>query len=70
MATNGTKPKVRVAIVGGGIGGLACALSLAGRKGKERESNVEVTVYEAAPCVHAHASRLTRAANSRRSAPE
>lgn len=43
--------KVRVAIVGGGIGGLACALSLCGRKGKERASNVEVTVYEAAPCV-------------------
>ena len=67
-STNGAAPKIRVAIVGGGIGGLSCALSLAGRKGKERASNVEVTVYEAAPYAHADAPSLTRSANSRRSA--
>ncbi|TFK51409.1 salicylate hydroxylase [Heliocybe sulcata] len=37
-----TQPKFRVAIVGGGIGGLICAIALS------RASDIEVDVYEAA----------------------
>ena len=41
-----SQQKIRVALAGGGIGGLTCALSLAGKKGQEISSNLEINIYE------------------------